>query len=165
MRQLVGVYKMIKNPATKIQETEESRIRSSPKKKETLCVDKRRDYSHCGICGSSNLATEGVKFCNICGEEIDYLVEGRGGWFLEKDIPKYPDCGCKKPIEANELRKVNKKKSTVRVTRYVNDLGHHHVTHCLDCGAVNSIICPACKKNCWGKEFQRYCRYCGYRSL
>lgn len=153
---------MDKNPITKIQDTEDSEPKKTKKNKhETVCSDKRRRYGACGICGSENLVLEGVDFCNICGEEVHYITEGNRLW--AKDVPDLT-CNCKKPVPSMRLQKINHKKHWLPITVYVRDTGLHRIIHCLDCGAVKRMKCPACGLDCWIKDFQYYCKHCGYRS-
>lgn len=158
---------MLKNPITKIQETEDTEPKKTKRnKKATTCSDKRKEYGSCGICGSRNLASEGVKYCNICGEEVPFLVEGSGLWSIirgryeEKEEPK---CTCVK-IE-HGFKRIRQNHSFVSVphTWKVRDIKEMQVTHCLDCEAVSRNGCPACGNRVWAKGFQRYCKHCGFR--
>lgn len=129
---------MEKNPNTKeVIEQEVAKQRGKRKHRETACVDKRRGYFTCGICGSENLVQCGVVFCETCGVERPYVSEAC--WFHREQL----ECDCDK--------------------RYYYQ-SSHHVQICIDCDAVMGPLCPNCKRKCWAKGTKRYCKYCGYRS-
>jgi hypothetical protein len=113
-------------------------------KRTTACIDKKRGYWSCGICGSENLVRHGVYFCNNCGDEQLFIIEG--GWFFgnrEEFI-----CSCDK---------VNQQRAYyLHMTIGVNS--------CVDCNAVEGPLCPNCKRRCWSKGTKRHCKHCGYRS-
>ena len=64
-------------------EQEVAKRTSKRKKKPTACIDKKRSYYSCGICGSENIAECGVIFCNSCGAEESYITERT--WFGFRD--------------------------------------------------------------------------------
>lgn len=117
-------------------------------RQKTECSVNRR--VGCGICGSLNVAYQGVKFCNICGEEIE-MLQINDWYFCEgRDVP----CFC--------LATRTDRKGKVHEYR---DIGHTRIGKCLDCSSVMGSFCPNGKKHsCWrswrGKMF---CRNCGYR--
>jgi hypothetical protein len=139
---------ILKSPDTKKEViSEEVKAKSKRKHRPTACVDMRRAYNTCGICGSENLASHGVAYCKICGEEELFLVLDYGYYLFrgDKDI-KYPKCLCK-----------TKKKYDTKYDKI-------SVTECLDCGAVRGPRCPVCRKRLWVKDKKRFCKnYCGYR--
>jgi hypothetical protein len=137
-----------KSPDTKKEVIpEETKSKGKRKHKPTACVDMRRAYNSCGICGSQNLASHGVNYCTICGEEEIFLVLGNGGWSWEsRDEMEYPNCKCK--------------------TKHKYDIKYKRISvkECLDCGAVRGPKCPACGKQLWARGKKRFCKnYCGYR--
>ena len=117
-------------------------------RRKTECSVNRR--VGCGICGSLNVAYQGVKFCNVCGEEIETL----------QDSPWYTGDGFNVPCDCLATRIAIK-----GIPRQYRDLGSIKIGKCLDCSAVMSSFCPNGKRHsCWkswrGKMF---CRNCGYR--
>lgn len=108
----------------------------------------------CGICGSENIASQGVEYCEICGLEATFLVQDRG-WFRGCwDRGEQIDCDCVAEIIIRR-----------RMQRY-RKLNWIEVGKCLDCGAVRGRFCPNCKnmRLCWVSAFgQKYCQRCGYR--
>ena len=129
------------------------------KKKKTECSVIRRDpYRGCGICGSENIAEQGVKFCNICGREIAYL-EIMEGW--RRKAGASLNCKC------------IKKWTDIRgKTHSYRDIRSVSVKKCLDCGAVCSDYCPNCKnkegwssRKCWSTwNGKLFCQTCGYKN-
>lgn len=124
---------------------------SMPKKtkknrKPTVCADQRRMHSHCGICGYEDTIFQGVDHCKACGKEEEILTVDR---FFRQQM----NC-C--TIQS---------KTKIRGKHYyysaVSQIG---VRICLACGAVLGPICPACKRSCWGKNQQRWCNHCGFRT-
>ena len=105
----------------------------------------------CGVCGSRNTALQGITYCNICGQEIEFLNSGDYIWGCTID----PKCNCKKT-----------RKNHKGILVFYRDLNYIYVGKCLDCGAVKSSFCPNCKRkrSCWkswnGKKF---CQSCGFR--
>jgi len=123
-------------------------------KRETECSVVRRQGG-CGICGSENIADQGVKYCEICGAEKEYLVStNRWGFFPKTDV-KLP-CKCLKTwIGANGKE---------HKYRAINVLG---VLKCMDCGAVKSNYCQNFDRvTCWKSAIGRnlYCTICGFRN-
>jgi hypothetical protein len=139
---------ILKGPDTKKEVIpEEVKTKSKRKHRPTACVDMRRAYSTCGICGSENLASHGVAYCKTCGEENIFLVLSYGYDLFGRDMDiEYPKCDCKKKGQFD--------------TKY----DRISVTECLDCGAVKGPRCPVCRKRLWAKGVKRFCKnYCGYR--
>lgn len=137
-----------KSPDTKKEVLpEETKTKGKRKHKPTACMDMRRGYSNCGICGSENVTTHGVNYCTMCGEEELFLVLGDDFWFGgNRDEMKYPSCQCK-----------TEKKYDIKIKRIT-------VQACLDCGAVKGPRCPACGKPLWAKGEKRFCKnFCGYQ--
>ncbi len=105
----------------------------------------------CGICGSLNVALQGVKYCNICNEEIDFLVIGDYLW--GENSVEQPKCSCKAT-----------RKNFKGVLIHYRDINIVYIGKCLDCGAVKSSFCPNGKKHkCWKKDSKKFCQSCGYR--
>lgn len=113
----------------------------------------------CGICGSLNVVSQGVKYCSVCGAEVEFLGYESYEWYSSwhEDVP----CRC-----VVEWRGAGGK---VRSRR---DILSKSVMKCLDCGAVGSIrLCPnkhsgwMLGKVCWRHWDGRvYCQACGFRS-
>lgn len=107
-------------------------------KHKTECSINRKNG--CGICGSLNIAEQGVRYCILCGEEAEYLVERYDFIFSQTSIPT---CEC--------------------------SIHRHHkiwVRKCIDCGAVCSRFCPNGKyHNCWKSNIgnKKWCNTCSYR--
>ena len=124
-------------------------------KKPTECKDLRRSYDHCGICGSPNIAEQGVIYCNKCGSEDEYLLETDVFfWNYSKHCNLPKPCNCDPRVEI-----INKRRY------YYNYLKTISVKKCLDCGAVYGSFCPNNKRHgCWKHwDGRYYCRTCGYR--
>lgn len=112
-------------------------------KRKTECSVNRRNG--CGICGSLNIAFQGVRWCEKCGEEIEVFTEHRWG-FLNKE--EKLSCDCHIIINNRRFR------STKDII----------IEKCIDCGAVRSKFCPNDKRhNCWKSwDGKKYCS-CGFR--
>ena len=106
------------------------------KRRKTACMDKRRGFFSCGICGSENLVHCGVIYCQQCDSEKPFVSEG--GWWYPRDLL---NCSC-------------------------FDRSYYHsyqsVTFCEDCGAIKGPLCPNCKRPCWSKGEKRFCKHCGF---
>jgi hypothetical protein len=152
---------MQKNPIIKTPEFEESlNNKGKPKKKQTLCVDKRRNITNCGICGSADLLYMQLVYCIKCGaESYDIGTEKRFGYFI---VPS--PCSCKgeaKEFKGRVYFRTTKKEITIRA--------------CAICKSIESYTCPSCRRSqknkpywswlgCWVSPFgEKYCRACGYR--
>lgn len=124
-------------------------------KKPTVCNDQRRQYGHCGICGSGNTAAQGVEYCEECGAEAEYLTDDASFWYLRTGV-KVP-CSCKKEW----TYRTSGGRLVKRCRRPTRNIG---VVKCLNCGAVESSYCPNNKRHvCWGHwDGRRYCK-CGFR--
>ena len=105
-------------------------------RQKTVCKDLRRSWFHCGMCGSPNLATQGVEYCTKCGKEEEYLAL-TFVFHLNMSV-----CDCSKYS-----------------TRYLE------VHKCMDCGAVQSNYCPNCNyRKCWkSTKGDLYCHHCGFK--
>lgn len=113
-------------------------VKTKRRKKITICRDRLRQRDHCGICGSANIAEQGVVFCHTHGYEEPYMRYFED-WLFNKDpLPTLP-CRCRRYYSIYRMK-------------------------CLDCGAVQGPICPACKKTLWGKGMNRHCNKCGFTS-
>ena len=139
-------------------ELSESTKKTKRNRRPTECNVIRRTYG-CGICGSENLAYQGVNFCEVCGLEVDSLTQ-HDTYYLRTQTGVRVPCDCK-------MERVVKNK----VFRY-RRTAIFAVTKCLDCGAVMSRFCPNCKvkpywfaSRCWKAAIGRslYCRVCGFR--
>ena len=118
---------------------------------ETECAVKRHGYG-CGICGSLNIAAQGVTYCTECGAEIDWIVA----------LPEsHSDREDQRPCDCTKIWR----RSKGRVYTF-NPWSEISVRKCLDCGAVRSRFCPNCRENghCWKHwDGRTYCQRCGYR--
>lgn len=129
---------MDKNPITKLPEIEETeKHKSKHKKRETLCKDKRRAYFSCGVCGSEDLIDQGIKFCNNCNIEQEFLSIDLFRKFGMRFLP----CECN--------------------TKHKN---YYSIKKCITCGAVEARTCPACGGYCWTSIYgEKYCKRCSFR--
>ena len=109
-----------------------------------------RSKTGCGICGSENVADQGVKYCEICGEEADYLIHS--GFWLRNEMAVDCDCHVEYKTAKGKIQ-------------YYRKLSWMEVGKCMDCGAVRSNFCPNCKfRRCWkSSKGQLYCQRCGFR--
>jgi len=126
-------------------------------KKETSCYVKRNSDG-CGICGSLNVAIQGVRYCGICGKEVPFLEFNRFfNYMVRSDDYKHnPKCNCIKIY-------TYKKGGFPKIEKY-RDIKTISVGKCMDCGAVMSSFCPNGKSHsCWRKENKYFCKTCGYR--
>jgi len=128
-------------------------------KKKTDCSVIRRDPMRgCGVCGSENIAEQGVKYCRICGEEKDFLTV-QEGWIFRSGVSV--PCKC--------IKEWTTKKGKIKGYRDTRIIG---VKKCLDCGAVQSNYCPNCKSKrgwgsikCWSNGFGNlFCQECGFKN-
>jgi len=118
-------------------------------RRKTECLINRRNG--CGICGSLNVAFQGVAYCDVCGLEVEFLV--LGDWYFRKR--ETPACFCVKSHK-------NFKGKIV----YYRDIKYIEVGKCLDCGSVQSSFCPNNKDHrCWKSNLnnKKFCQNCGYR--
>jgi hypothetical protein len=139
---------ILKSPDTKKEVLpEKTKTKGKRKHKPTACMDMRRAYNSCGICGSENIASHGVNYCTICGkEEIFLVLSGYDFFWGVRDEMEYPNCKCK-----------TESKYDIKYKRI-------SVKECLDCGAVRGPKCPACGKPLWARGVKRFCKnYCGYQ--
>jgi len=128
------------------------------KHKPTCSSLKRNPLSNnCGICGSENVVSQGIIYCEICGEEAEYWSEPGDTYDFRnfRSEEKIIKCNCIYEYEYRgrqiKIRKIFK--LTVR--------------KCTDCGAVQSNYCPNCKKlnirKCWKHwDGRTLCQNCGY---
>jgi len=134
-------------------------------KKETTCSVKRRRYDGCGICGSQNVVSQGVIYCEMCGKETDFIKNGHFTYWWRKDKERdYPNCNCLKTITFG-------KNHETRTHRPLKDIS---VEKCADCGSVKGYFCPNCGKstptnrhgpNCWRHwDGRLFCQTCGYKN-
>ena len=137
----------------------ENKKKSKRNRQKTECNAIRKAQG-CGICGSENIAVQGVKYCNMCGEEVDFLAQDQSLWFMIKT-------GDKVPCECVEERVVRNKPYAYRDIRTIS------VKKCMDCGATMSNYCPNCKTKgnwvgdrCWKSVigWKLYCKRCGFRN-
>ncbi len=106
------------------------------KKQPTECSHKKRQYHTCGLCGSEDIATQGVNSCNICDEEVEILTTDFLFMFRLE-------------IQCGHNR------STL-----------HIVKKCLTCGATEGPLCPSCGKPAWRNIRQQiHCSRCRYMRL
>ena len=129
--------------------------KSKKKKHKTECSVLQRHG--CGICGSENVAIQGVKFCEICGAEIEFLN------MVERFSIFNRTGGVKVPCNCVATKTIKDRKWEYR------KIGSIAVKKCLDCGAVYSNFCPNCHtqppwSGCWKKGDKRYCKTCGFRT-
>jgi hypothetical protein len=130
----------------------EHKIKKTKRNKRKTECNVIRSKTGCGICGSENVAYQGVAYCKNCGSEIDYLTESRYGLFFGRNIVE-PSCDCY--IEYKSLNR----------NRHYRPIGYIGVAKCMDCGAVMGRFCPnEIRHDCWKHWNGRvYCRDCGFR--
>jgi len=140
-------------------EYKEQHTKAKRRKTKTECSVIRRDhYRGCGICGSENLAEQGVKYCRVCGSEKDYLTV-QGGWFFNSGVAL--SCKCVKEFKTPKGQLIKRRDTAIE-----------GVKKCLDCGAVQSNYCPNCKSKrgwgsskCWNNGFGNlFCQECGFKN-
>lgn len=120
----------------KLEEKQNTRKARKDKRKTECSINRRNG---CGICGSLNICLQGVAYCNWCGDEKEFLAEGKWWWYA--DDTRNLSCNCKAHY------------------RYASYVGK-----CMDCGAVMAKVCPNGKTHdCWTKLNKRFCLDCGYR--
>lgn len=124
------------------EETAEYSNKARKDKKSTPCRVKKRQWGHCGICGSEDITKQGVCFCNVCGMEKEFIDELDDLFSLNR-----PKLECSHP----EYKKKWGLKSSKLVVK------------CLTCGAVKGPICPSCGNACWVKDSQKFCPQCRYQ--
>lgn len=114
----------------------------------TECSVIRRDRG-CGICGSENIAEQGVEYCERCGKEV--IIFRNTNNFGRWNVSNF--CKCQKSWVVRTHVRYYKPYRTIAVLK------------CMDCGAVMSCFCPNCKpdRKCWYKAGKSYCRKCGFR--
>lgn len=124
-------------------------------RKKTECVINRRNG--CGVCGSLNTCIQGVRCCDICGEEEEFLCED--SYMFDWKLVDFCDC------------EQERTKNGYKIPKYYR----RYVGKCLDCGAVMGKFCPndPNKKksfenyrnhSCWMHwDGRKYCRDCGFK--
>jgi len=111
--------------------------KSSHTKNPTTCKDVRKSGDACGICGSFNIVNQGVKYCETCGIEVEFLNDQFKYWYMRDYGP--PICNCK-----DVKNKYNYKTSPRH---------EYSITKCIDCGSVEHYkFCP----NCHNKKKYKY---------
>ena len=137
-------------------------VKAGHNRQPTTCQDLRRSYDACGICGSKNIAEQGVDYCEVCEKERDFLRTSRTMWFYRSESKL---CKCVKYISYGKNR-----------TRAFSTERSISVTKCMDCGAVrSSTFCPNCSNKDFGQrgfysnnawrhwDGRIFCSKCGYR--
>ena len=127
--------------------------KSAHTKNPTRCADIRRNGEGCGICGSYNVVSQGVKYCVSCGIEVEWLGEYRYFWWNEGRESQI--CNC--DYIAKGSWKVSPRES-------------YFIAKCIDCGAVDSAkLCPNCGgRSGYGTGTWKHwdgrvkCRRCGF---
>jgi len=126
-------------------------------KKSTRCVDIRRGRMACGICGSYNIVYQGVKYCNKCGREEEFLTYDL---FRRERIKEKPICTCsyiKKDFNGHIFK--------------ISPRNEIRIGKCIDCGAVGSgRLCPNCgvkRQGGYGSVWKHWdgrvkCHRCGF---
>ena len=134
-------------------------------KKATVCSVKRRRYDGCGVCGSQNIVSQGVVYCEMCGEEADFIKTGHFAcWWREVEERESTSCNCLKTPPFGKKHE----------TRKFRPLREVAVEKCTDCGSVKGFFCPNCGKStpanrhgptCWRHwDGRLFCQKCGYRN-
>lgn len=127
-----------------LQEQEIPKARGKRKRHETACVDRKRDYLSCRICGSENLIQHGVISCTEldCDAEKYFITEHLGFWLGYRHLrDEVRGLGCNhRPWKTYT----------------------HSLRVCVDCGAYEGPLCPNCGQHVWAKGNKRNCKFCGY---
>lgn len=148
---------------------EENTRKAKANKHGTVCKDKRRNRYHCGMCGSEDIATQGVVSCSQCQKETLFLIPATqcitcyGDRIFDNVPPEYRPCNCLEEVEGFG-------KPTYRRPYYIR-----YVHKCMVCGSVGinikyCHICAQSKKRFlsgvfWIDKFgNKFCQNCGYRS-
>ena len=149
-----------KNPNTIENETTVNALRGKKSNRPTACIDARRMWGHCGICGSENIALEGVKYCSKCKKEKHYLISDKG-WFQKHEPIKGP-CNCKRDHILKHGKFYGRSGGNyVWVERFWE---YYEIKGCGDCGAVKGALCPNCRKPLWlSTKGVRRCKNCGFQ--
>ena len=136
----------------------DNKVRKTKRNRRKTECTTLRSKTGCGVCGSQNVAHQGVLYCQICGEEEEYLIQLHDyGMGFGADVT----CDC---VEYS-----TSSKGALRIYRKIKNIG---VYKCIDCGAVgnkqfcpnNGSITPYSVRTCW-KHWKGsiYCQVCGYR--
>jgi len=112
---------------------------------------RRRTYGHCGICGSGNVAWQGVVWCEDCGAEVEAVDLDITPFFRFEALP-HP-CQC--------VGRVWTFRGAIRSRKR---LGRRGVAKCLDCGAVRNAVCANGEHACWHHwDGRMWCTKCGFQ--
>jgi len=137
----------------------QNKKKAKRKKRERECSIKRFKDG-CGICGSSNIAQHGVRYCTKCGEELYYFVNKPEFSFFQ--LKEIPELKCKCMDEHKYKFKGRERIFKSKPEKFI------YVNVCLDCGATQSCYCPVCKQSkrqCWKNATgKRLCQVCNFRS-
>lgn len=137
------------------------RRKAKRNRRKTECSVIRRDRG-CGICGSENIALQGVLYCEICELESEpFLIQTRG---------YFTDYGVKVPCRCVGEWTFKGRIHTYRKTKSIG------VYKCMDCGSVGKeAFCPnngsgnhgysSMASTCWKHwSGETFCQVCGFRS-
>lgn len=127
----------------------QTKYKSKHNKKPTNCIDKRRGFSNCGICGSENTVSVILMMCNKIDKEEEFCSND---WWMGGEIADF--CKCCNECEPGKSWK---------------HISYKILRKCEDCGAVEAQTCPNCnKRSCWtshnNKKYIKFCKACGYRN-
>lgn len=115
---------------------EKENIRKSKRNRHpTSCLAKTKGgaYDTCPFCGSKNLAEHGVEWCDICDKTYDVFRVVGEYWYSRACPDKDTHPKIYNKITRRYFRHTQMDKITVEV--------------CMDCGAINTGVCPNCDKN------------------
>ena len=129
-----------------IKEDDEFAGKARRDKTEPPCTVKMR--KGCYICGSNDIILQGVKFCTICGEEVEILES-------EQNLRLYrPFKGIKTKCGHTIAHKTRKR------ILYFSACRNYYIKKCGVCGAVLGPVCKNCGGNCWVKGNVKKCTKC-----
>ena len=127
----------------------------------TSCLSKTKGGSNfnCPFCGSENIVRHGVRWCEICEWERNFLTASTWSWEEEGDDFR----GCPNK-DRDDHTQPNPRGF------YRSNISEISVSVCTDCGAVQTGRCPNCDKNysrpgrAWRNNIGRIaCTKCNFR--
>lgn len=154
----MAIEKTKKDLKEKIFVEEVPKRKTKRNRRKTECSVNRRNG--CGICGSSNICSQGVIYCEKCGEEKEFLENSISVYFYFSTLDN-KICNCKEIYFADRKKPISQQRIVDKRPQYIG------VGKCIDCGAVLKLrSCPNNPEHkCWTHwNNKKYCNHCGYRS-
>ena len=115
-------------------------------KREMPCIVKMR--KGCYICGSDDIIYQGVRFCTVCGQEVE-ILESEPSLRLYSPFRDIK-IGCGHKTEYKGRNKI----------LYFSAASNYFIKKCGVCGAVLGPICRNCGWPCWVKGNVKRCTRC-----